>query len=270
MRYVIAIAGIGQLVGCPPEPPVAKSDVLCLDTECQALQLDATASVDADQWEWYLDGALAGTGQIFQMDVGVDTLREIELVVSNPSGSDSTMLYALGSTLVPADPTTPDPGGIVASVVASVTACDTNAVVLTVGGCFSAPGPVEQRFRVINAQGTRVHSLTYDKQLDDVTAYGDAEAAAWQNVARGGALGFGPTGGPLTSLNYGSSTYPQLANSSQDHLTSYVPVLTGDILEFQGRHLTYLEDPELQPLNALRVDCSAGGRPTVQMVPADY
>lgn len=269
MRNVIALIGIGPLVGCPPDPPEAHIQFVCLDAECSSMQFDAYESVDADDYAWYLDGALVSNAAELQLDIGLDTLREIELEVGNTGGVDTTTVYAAGLSLENVDPTLPQPAGIVLTVVAGIVACDTNAVITTVGGCFSAPATLEQRVRVRDVNGSHIHSLMYDKALDDVTQYGDAVGAAWQNLGAGGTLTFGPQGGPVNSSNYGSTQYRALATASQSHLTSWIPVASGDILEMRGRHLEYYEDPEQQALDALRIDCSSGSL-SVALAPGDF
>jgi hypothetical protein len=279
MRPVAAILVTGFIQQCLPqppqvEPPEAHIEVACASVDCLVVELQGDQSPEADEWRWVIDGVDYGTDPVIAIDLPGRGLTEVELEVTNSAGSSATSVRLFTTEVVPLPGDDGSTGGFDpawATVVVGAQACDTNAVVSTIGGCFTGPAPLEHhvlrdRFGVVTRS-----VLVYDPVANNVTTPGYAVAAVWRN-------NHDPATYPNHSANlnfynssasdYGPPPRPYRSIASGDQITSYYPLGIGDILEIDFQHGVYFEDPQRTPLDRLRLDCSAGSL-SVDVQPLD-
>lgn len=274
MRATAAILVTGFIQYCVPqppevEPPVAHITFECLSDDCLMMELSGHESDGAEEYSWAIDGVDYGTDEMFAIDVPSRALLEIELTVSNTAGADTTYRHVMSSPLYP-NPLDPDPNWdpSTALVIVGAQSCDSMAVVSTVGGCFNGPAPVEHRVRRDRFGIVNRSVLTYDpvtNDLDPPGTAGYAVAARWRNAYEPNV--YPSHDGVMYYFNsieddYGPPPDHRFRNlhggGTTNHITSYYPISTGDIMDFDFSHGTYLGDPDQTPLDSLRLDCSTG------------
>jgi len=241
----------------PPQvdPPVAHIEATCLSSDCLVMELSAAASVDADDYDWTIDGVPFGTDEVFAIDLETRGLVAVELVVTNAGGSDDDSQY-LFTTTVSNDTVAEDV--ILAGVIAGATGCDSLSVISTVGGCFDNSGGANLEHVVGRARaGTQnVSVMVYDPVADSVVTPGFASAVIWERPT--GTFSSFPAGVPRSDYGPAPRIYRNVVGPNQSHLTSYYPIATGDSLTFDLGHGAYLGDASLTPLDAVTLDCTSG------------
>jgi hypothetical protein len=238
----------------PPQvdPPEAVIEVTCLSPDCLVMELSGLASVDADDYQWFIDGVSYGTDDVIAIDVDTRDFVEVELVVGNSAGTDTDLQF-LFTTEVTNDATAVN-DDIMAAVVAGATACDSLAVISTVGGCFSNSGGAKLEHvvdRVRVGGGPARSIMVYDPLSDTVQTPGFAAAIVWERTS-------GSQQSLPSNVPYGIPPYRAVVGQGREHLTSYYPISTGEVLTFDLGHGAYYGDPAKRPLDTLTLDCTSG------------
>ncbi len=216
--------------------------------------MSAAASVDADGYDWTIDGVPFGTDEVFAIDLETRGLVSVELVVTNGGGSDSDSQY-LFTTTVSNDTVADDV--ILAGVIAGAMGCDSLSVISTVGGCFNAGGAdLEHIVERSRAGAQNVSVMVYDPVADSVVTPGFSAAVIWERPS--GVFSSCPAGVPQTDYGPAPRVYRNVVGPLQPHITSYYPIATGDTLTFDIGHGAFLGDPSMTPLDDLTLDCSSG------------
>jgi len=270
MRATAAILVTGFIQFCVPqppdvEPPIAKITFECLSDDCLVMELSAEESEGLEEVSWAIDGTDYGSDEVFAIDVPGRALLEIELTVTNTEGTDTTKRHVMTTPVYP-NPVDPDPtwDPSTALVIVGAQSCDSMAVISTVGGCFTGSKPLEHRVARDRFGLVSRSVLDYDPVDNALGSTGYAVAARWRNDHDQNNPNHSPTTMYFnsTAADYGQPpNQPFLnlhGNGTTNHITSYYPIGTGDIMEFEFTHGVYLGDPDERPIDALRIDCSTG------------